>query len=115
MKRRFRKKNPSGLDSNTVVLLGIGTALFGAVVYAIWSISDAKDTLAQTNDQISASTQAAQDIAAQGSEAAGQVAGQIGGATQTVQNVQQSPLVQGANSAVQTIQDAYGTVQGWLG
>jgi methyl-accepting chemotaxis protein len=96
------RKNPvEGFDTNTIILLGMGTVLVGAIVYAIYEISEAKDTLSDTNDQIANASQTAQNVTNQATQAASQVGSQIGAATQTVQQVQQSPSVTAANSLAQ--------------
>jgi len=89
------KKNPSGLDTNTIILLGFGTALLGAIVYGIYQIS-------QTNQQIAQASQAASNVGEQigsASQSAQNVAQQIQAANQTVQQQASSPLVQAAQGA----------------
>jgi hypothetical protein len=101
-RRRYRRPNPSsGLSTDTIVLLGFGTVLLGAIVYGIFEISETNDTLASTNNQIASATQTAQGISQQipgATEAAQNVATSVSGATQTAQQVQQSPVVTAAQS-----------------
>jgi hypothetical protein len=113
MRRRYQR-NPSrgnqGLSTDTIVLLFLGTGLIGAIIYAIYQISEAQETLADTNDQIGNAVSTAQGIQGQipgAVQAAQNVSGSIQGANQTAQGVTQSPLFQGANSVVST-------VQGWF-
>jgi hypothetical protein len=103
MRRRYRK-NPTdvdGLSTDTIVLLGIGTALLGAIVYAIYQIGE-------TNDQISSATDAANAVGSKIGDAATSaqgVAQQIAAANATVTGVQASPAVQEANAVAQWWQD----------
>jgi hypothetical protein len=109
---RYRR-NPSsgdGLSTDTVVLLFLGTGLIGAIIYAIYQISEAQETLEDTNDQIADAVTTAQGIQGQipgAVQAAQNVSGSISQANQTAQSATQSPLFQGVNSAVSA-------VQGWL-
>jgi hypothetical protein len=102
------KKNPNeALSTDTIVLLFLGTALVGAIVYAIYQIGEAQETLEDTNEQIGNAVTTAQGISGQipGAVQAGQnVAGAVSSANATVSG---SPLFQELNSAVST-------VQGWL-
>jgi hypothetical protein len=112
-RRRLRPRpNPTqeGLDTNTIVLFGLGTCLIGAIVYAVYQISQTQETLSETNEQIGSAVTTAQGISGQipgAVNAAQNVSGSIQGATGAVQGVQQSPIVSAANSAVST-------VQGWF-
>jgi hypothetical protein len=111
-RRHYIRPNPTkeGLDQNTIVLLGLGTCLIGAIVYAIYQIGEAQETLSETNEQIGSAVTTAQGIQQQipGAVTAAQnVSGSIQGATGAVQGVQQSPIVSAANSAIST-------VQGWF-
>jgi hypothetical protein len=100
-RRQHHRPNPAGLSTDTIVLLGFGTVLLGAIVYGIYQLSETNDTLASTNDQIASATQTAQGISQQipgATEAAQNVATSVSGATQTAQQVQQSPVVTAAQS-----------------
>jgi len=97
------RRNPAteSIDTNTIVLVGLGTALLGAIVYAVWQIG-------QTNDAISQAASAAQNVGGQIGEAsqAGQdVSGSIDTAAATAQQLQSMPSVQLANRAAAWLQD----------
>ena len=85
------KRNPQdGITIDTAILLGMGTALLGAIVYAIYEIQ-------QTNAQIAAASDSATSVGSQIGEAsssAQNVADQIQAANQTVQQQANSPAVQ---------------------
>ena len=103
-RRHYRRPNPqdTGLNTNTILMLGMGTALLGAIVYAIYQLGQAQDTLANTNDVISGASSSADSVAnqiAQASQAAQNVSDQIYNANQTVQTQAQSPAVTAAQSA----------------
>jgi len=102
--RHYRRPNPAGgLDTNTILMLGMGTALLGAIVYAIYQLGQAQNTLAATNDQIAAGSSSAQSVADQiaAAAASGQnAADAINSANQNLTNIQQSPAYQtGQNAA----------------
>jgi hypothetical protein len=107
MRRRrhhYRRSNPvgAGLDTNTILMLGMGTALLGAIVYAIYQLGQAQNTLAATNDVISGASSSAQSVSDQiaaAAQSAQNVSDQIYNANQTVQSIQQSAAYQAANQA----------------
>jgi len=84
--------------------MGLGVSLLGAVVYAIYQISNANDTLAATNEQIAAASGSAQSVSDQiaaAAQSAQNVSDQIAAANQTIQTQAQSPAVQAAQNAAQ--------------
>jgi hypothetical protein len=97
----YKKKNPSdGLDTRTILMLGMGTALLGAIVYAIYQIGQTQNALNDTNAQIAQGASSAQSVSDQiaaASQSAQNVSDQIYNANQTVQTFQQSPAYQAAN------------------
>jgi methyl-accepting chemotaxis protein len=92
------RRNPAkseGLSTDTILLMGMGTVLLGAIVYAIYEIQ-------QTNEQIASASGAASTVGeqiGQASSSAQNVADQIAAANQTVQQQAQSPAVQAAQGA----------------
>jgi hypothetical protein len=102
---RRSRPNPAGISSISTeswILIGLGTALLGAVFYGIYEISEAKDVLASTNDTISGATDAANNVGNQIGAAipvAQNVGDQIGATNTTIQQQSQSSLVQAAQSA----------------
>jgi hypothetical protein len=101
-RRKVRRPQVNPVSDDTVIYIGLGAGLLAVVAYGIYVVSEAKDTLAETNEQIGQATQTAQGISAQipgVQETAGNVAGAIQGATQTVQSAQASPAAQAAQGA----------------
>jgi hypothetical protein len=94
--------NPAGVSDDTIIYIGLGVGLLAVVAYGIYVVSEARDTLAETNEQIGQATQTAQTISGQipgVQESAGNVAGAIQGATQTAQGVIASPGYQNLQGA----------------
>jgi ABC-type transporter Mla subunit MlaD len=100
MARRFRKPNPQqedGISTNTILILGLGTALLGAIAYAVYQIS-------QTNAAIADASQSAAGVGEQIGSAAvsGQsAADQIAALNQQIQDIQNSALYQRLNQGLQ--------------
>lgn len=98
---RRSKHNPlkDGISSDTIVIFGVGTALIGALIYAVYTLSDKLDASTSAISQAGAAGQGVSDQIGQASQSAQDVAAQIAAANQTVQTAQQSPAVQAANQA----------------
>lgn len=96
---RSYKKNPATLSSDTVVLLGIGTALLGAIVYAVATLSNKLSASTDAITQAGAAGQSVSEEIGGASQSAESVAAQIAAANATAQQVQGSPTVQTANQA----------------
>jgi hypothetical protein len=103
-RRRYAQPNPSGLASistDTWILVGLGSVLLGTIAYAIYELSEAKDVLSDTSDQIGNAAQAASGVGnqiGQAAQAAQNVSDQVQSANQTVTNLQNNPSVIAANS-----------------
>ncbi len=101
---RYRRPNPTGLasiDTSTWILVGLGSVLLGTIAYAVYELSEAKDVLASTSDQIGSAAGAASDVGSQigqAAQSAQNVSDQIQAANQTVTNLQNNPSVTAANS-----------------
>jgi hypothetical protein len=96
-----RRHNPvqSGLSSDSILFLGIGTAVVGVIVYAVATLSD---KLNASTTAITQAGAAGQEVAGQigaGAQSAQDVAAQIAAANATVQQQANSPAVTTAQQA----------------
>lgn len=95
MRRRYRKNPEDGLSTDTILILGLGTALLGAIAYAVYQVS-------QTNAAIADASLSAAGVGEQigAAAASGQsAADQIAALNQQIQDIQNSAAYQAANRA----------------
>ena len=94
VKRRYRRPNPQdGISTDTILILGLGTALLGAIVYAVYQVS-------QTNAAIADASQSAAGVGEQigsAGESGQSAADQIAALNQQIQSIQQSDAYKAAN------------------
>jgi hypothetical protein len=86
-----------GISSDTVIMFGLGTALIGAIVYAVYSLSDKLDASTAAINQAGAAGQGVAGQIGGASGSAEDVAAQIYNANQSIQQIQQSDAYTGAN------------------
>jgi hypothetical protein len=96
-RRRYRKNAQDGISTDTILILGLGTALLGAIVYAVYQVSQTNAALADASQSASGVGEQIGSAAASGQSAADQIAA----LNQQIQDIQNSPAYQWANRQAQ--------------